>query len=265
MLPRLNTSVRSAAITGLGALQRILAIRPDAVTTAPNHDLIYLDAFEDVLLALLHTDTAVQMSSEDRKALAARAEPLFAKRDQYVGLAQGLARFGQMDARQLEAIGKEPGYKALGRDLSILVAAFRQNWNKVGKGMPFTLQDLAQLDRDATALNVAIGEKEQNPDAPREVTLMRRRVFTLFRLAVADIRRLAIYLYGEDAVDEIIPSFSNFAKGKGGTKAEERHLRQQKAVLPRPRPVAILPCLAAIPQCLAPCQPTLVSALQASW
>lgn len=221
VVPRLNTNVRNAAITALGAHERIIAIRPDALVHAPHHNLIYLDNFKDITLAMLHTDTAVQMSIEDKKDLAGMAEVLYAKRDQFSSLARGLARFGQLDARQLEVVGTEAGYKALARDASILVAVFRHNWDRVGKGLPFTQQDLAQLDREATALNVAIGRKEQNADAPREATLQRRRMFTLFRMAVEDIRRLAVYLYGEDAVDQIVPNFSNFAKGSGRSTKDE--------------------------------------------
>jgi hypothetical protein len=220
-LPRINTSVRSAGITALGACPRIIAMRADAVRRIPTHDLVYLDFFEDILLALLHTDTAVLMSTEEKKELTMQAEVLYGKRDQYSSLAHGFVRFGLMDPQPLAIVGKEGGYKALARDISILVAAFRHNWAKVGKGVPFTLQDLAQLDREATELNVAIGLKEQSPEAPREVNLLRRRVYALFRKAVEDLRRLAIYLYGEDAVDDIIPGFSNFSKGSRGAKGEE--------------------------------------------
>lgn len=221
VLPRVNASVRNTAIAALGVLARILAMRPDAVRYAPSHNLIFLDSLEDILLAMLQSDTAVQMTTEDKKELASKAEPLFAKRDQYASLAHGFARFGSIDATQLEVVGKEGGYKALARDLEILVAAFRQNWAKIGNGLPFTQQDLAQLSRDATALNLAIGIKEQNLGVPKEANVLRRRVFTLFRLAVADLRRLAINLYGEDAVDSIIPGFSNSPKGSRNGKGEE--------------------------------------------
>jgi hypothetical protein len=221
VVPRLNTSARNVAITALGAQPRILAMRPDAVRMLPNHDLIYIDCFEDLLLALLHSDTAVQMSAEDRKELAEKAVGFYAKRDQFGGLAHGFARFGQIDPAQIEVVGKEPGYRALARDLSILAKVFRQNWSKFGSGLPFTLQEVAQLDRDSLVLNALIGAKEQTTEAPREVNVLRRRIYTLFRMAIADLRRLAIYLYGEDAVDSIIPGFSNFAKSTRGGKGEE--------------------------------------------
>lgn len=226
VIPRVNVNVRNTAIGALGVLSRILAIRPDAERYAPNHDLIYLDNLEDILLAMLQADMALQMSAEDRKELATKAEPLFAKRDEYASLAYGFAKFRIIDMSQLEAVGKEAGYKALARDLEILVAAFRQAWPRIGSSLPFTQQELAQLSRDATALNVAIGIKEQNPTLPREANLLRRRVLTLFRLAEDDLRRLASGLYGEDAVDSIIPRFSNSPKGsrpKGepGVEAED--------------------------------------------
>lgn len=216
VIPRVNVSVRNTAIAALGVLPRILAMRPDAVRHAPHHSLLYLDSLEDILLAMLQADTALQMTAEDKKELALRAEPLFAKRDEYASLAYGFAKFRTIDMSQLEVVGKEGGYKALARDLEILVAAFRQAWPKIGSGLPFTQQELAQLSRDATALNVAIGAKEQNPTLPKEANVLRRRVLTLFRLAEADLRRLAIALYGEDAVDSIFPTFSNSPKGSRG-------------------------------------------------
>lgn len=219
--PRVNVSVRNTAIAALGALARVLAIRPDAVRHAPNHSLIYLDNFEDILLAMLQADTFLQMTAEDKKEVAAMAEPLFAKRDEYSSLAQGFARFKVIDLSQLEVVGKEGGYKALARDLEILVTLFRKAWPKIGAGLPFTQQDLAQLSRDATALNVAIGIKEQNPNVPKEANVLRRRVLTLFRLAEDDLRRLASGMYGEDAVDSIIPRFSNSPRGtRKGAQAE---------------------------------------------
>lgn len=213
VMARVNVSVRNTAIAALGVLPRILAIRPDAVRFVPNHSLIFLDNLEDILLAMLQADMALQMTAEDKTELATKAEPLFAKRDEYASLAYGFAKFRTIDLSQLEVVGKEGGYKALARDIEILVTAFRQAWPKVGSGLPFTQQDLAQLSRDATALNIAIGAKEQNPALPKEANLLRRRVLTLFRLAEADLRRLAIGLYGEDAVDSIIPTFSNSPKG----------------------------------------------------
>lgn len=221
--PRVNVSVRNTAIAALGVLGRILAIRPDAVRYAPNHSLIYLDSLEDILLSLLQTDTVLQMTAEDKKEVAAMAEPLFSKRDEYSGLAHGFAKFRIIDAAKLEVIGKEGGYKALARDLEILVTVFRQAWPKIGNGLPFTQQDLAQLSRDATALNLAIGIKEQNPNLPKEANVLRRRVLALFRLAEDDIRRLVSGLYGYDAVESIIPSFSNSPKGtrSKGTQGAE--------------------------------------------
>lgn len=221
VVARLNTSARNVAITALGAYPRILAMRADAARRLPNHDLVYIDCFEDLVLALLHSDTAVQMSAEDKKELTEKAMGFYAKRDQFGGLAHGFARFGQIDAAQIEVVGREGGYKALARDLSILAKVFRQNWSKFGNSLPFTLQDVAQLDRDSLLINALLGAKEQTTDAPREVNVLRRRIYTLFRMAVADLRRLATYLYGEDAVDSIIPGFSNFTKATRGGKGEQ--------------------------------------------
>lgn len=220
VLPRLNTSARNVAITALGVHPRILAMRADAARMLPNHNLVYIDCFEDILLALLHSDTAVQMSSEDKKELAEKAVGFYAKRDKYNNLARGFAEFGQIDPAQIEVVGKEGGYKALARDLSILAKVYRQNWPKLGSSLPFSLQDVAQLDRDSLLVNTLLGAKEQSPEAPREVNVLRRRIYTLFRMAIADLRRVAIYLYGEEAVDAIIPGFSNFTKPGRGTKGE---------------------------------------------
>jgi hypothetical protein len=219
-LLRINVELNVVSTTALGALPRIKALRPECVRRLPQHDMTLFDAFEDIVLSLDYTDAAVRASVDQKRQLSVQADALDAVRTQLHNFSTGMAGYGLLPTEPLADIKKEFGYKPMLRDISTLVELLTKNWAKVGGKAPFDLDQLAKISQDVLALRTAIGLKEQSPDGPRDELMRRRRVFTLFRLAIADIRKIAIYLHGEDAVGDIVPAFFNApaktsAKGAG--------------------------------------------------
>jgi hypothetical protein len=229
-LPRINANLNVMTITAWGAMPRIKAMRPLIVTNMPKHDLTLFDAFEDIVLALSYTDAVVRASTEDRRELKAQAETVEEYRRVLFDVGTGLARVKLIDGKPLTQINKEAGYKPLVRDMVTLVQLFRQNWMKIGGKVPLTLLDLDKFDRDAIALGTAIGLKEQSPEGPREVSLQRQRVYTLFRRAIVDIRKAAIYLYGEHGVDQVVPPFANVSKNGGKSASEQSEATDDEGI-----------------------------------
>lgn len=208
-VPRINVDLTAVVVSARGALPKIKELRPEILKQLPHYELTLFDAFEDIVAALGYVDSALRASSEDRKEVTAQAEALDAKRTQLHETAVALSRFGLVDEKPLQSIKRELGYKPLISDVATLVQLLRQNWSKIEGKLPFTLKELNAIDREAVSLSTALGFKERNPEMPRETARRRRQVYGLFRQAVAHIRRAVTYLYGEEEVNEIVPTFAN--------------------------------------------------------
>lgn len=209
-LPRVNVDIQAIVARALRALPRIKSMRAEAVRQLPLHDLTLFDAFEDIVLALGCTDTEVRASPKGHRATTTAARALQLKRAQLQDVALGLARFGLLDEAP-RSPRKLAGYRRLVADLSHLVPLLRRNWDKVAGKVPFTLDDLDEVDREVIALTRTLVVDERRVAPSRNVISRRRQIYALFRDAVADLRRIATYLYGDKGANAIIPAFANVA------------------------------------------------------
>lgn len=209
-LSRINVDIQAVVMIAVGALPRIKSMRPEAVRQLPLHDLTLLDAFEDIVVALGAADSEMRASPKGRRVAKDAAKALRVKRTQLHDVAWGLYRCGLLDQQPPKSLGKLPGYRRLVSDIGLLVQLLRRNWdNLIGK-VPVTLHDLVQIDREVLAFTQALSLDGRSVK-PRDLVIRRRQLYALFRRAVADLRRIANYLYGDDA-GSVIPVFANVAK-----------------------------------------------------
>jgi hypothetical protein len=206
---RINVVATMVSTTALGAAPRIKAMRAEFVRRVPNHDMTLFDAYEDSALAFEYTDVKVRATKQEKMRLTGRAEALTAVRDRLYEFVEGIAGYGLVNQAALSEVKKEFGYKPMLRDVSTLLEIMGQNWQEVRHTAPFSLEEMSKIAAEVLSLRTALGLQEQAPEGPRQEIVRRRQVYTLFRRCVAEARKVGIYLYGEDAVGEIVPAFFN--------------------------------------------------------
>ncbi len=212
-LDRVNVDLTAASVTGLGAWPKIKAARADVVRKLPHHDMTYYDAFEDICVAMGHVQSRVVATEEESRELMGQADNIKETVNVVKNFLVGHAGFGTVNMLPLKKIGSEFGYRALLEDAGVVLELLTENWQTLGPNAPFSEERLHAFDREIEDFRVAVGIKEQDPEGPRAELLLRRRLHTLFRRAVSDIRVALMYTYGEDKVGEYVPGFSN-ATGK---------------------------------------------------
>ena len=219
-LQRVNTDLTAMSVTALGAWPKIKSARADILRKAPTHDMTLFDAFEDICLSLGHVEAQVNATEEENRVLTGQWDAIKAEVSNVKAFLVGVAKYGDINVVPLRKVGTEFGYRATLDDAATVIEMLVQNWPKFGDKPPFSAERLQEFDREVAAFRVAVGLKEQNPEGPRLELMRRRRVYTLFRLAVANIREVLIYVYGESRVGEFVPSFSN-ATGKPRSSKDE--------------------------------------------
>lgn len=218
-LVRVTTDLEATSVTAIGAVPKIKAAVPDVQRKLPQHDMKYFHHFEAIAWALAYVCAQVNATEEENRALTAQAESIKAKLTDVKNFLVNHAKSAGINMTALRKIGTEFGYKALLTDSDTVIALLLQHWDALASKLPADAPPPQKFDEELAAFRTALAIKEQNPEGPRLELIRRRRVNTLFRRAVADIREALIYTYGESKVGDYIPGFSN-SSGKSGSRNE---------------------------------------------
>lgn len=126
-----------------------------------------------------------------------------------------------------------PHVRAQAFDLLTLVALMREGWHSIKGKSAVSPAELDQAESYADALLTAVGEREQLPAATAAAADMRRRAFTLFLRAYAELRHAAEYLrrYDNDA-DAFVPSLYGPRKRRVASEATTSDAVAEPAVPP---------------------------------
>lgn len=218
-LVRVTTDLEATSVTAIGAVPRIKAAVPDVQKKLPQHNMLYFEHFEAIAWALAYVCAQVNATEEENRALTAQAESIKAKLTETKNFLVNHAKSAGINMTALRKIGTEFGYKPLLTDSDTVIELLLKHWDALASKMPTDLPSPQAFDDELAAFRTALAIKEQNPEGPRLELIRRRRVNTLFRAAVADIREALIYTYGESRVGDYIPGFSN-SSGKSGSRNE---------------------------------------------
>jgi hypothetical protein len=216
-LLRVTTDLEATSVTAIGAVPKIRAARADVLRKIPHHDMTYFDLFEAIAWALAYVCAQVNATEEENRALTAQAESIKSKINELKNFLVNHAKAADINMTALRKIGTEFGYKALLSDAGTVLELLLQNWDELASKLPADAPSPQAFDQEVADFRMAMGRKEQDPDGPRQELIRRRRVNTLFRHAVANIREALIYTYGESKVGDYIPGFSN-ASGKSTSR-----------------------------------------------
>ncbi len=216
-LLRVTTDLEATSVTAIGAVPKIMGARADVLRKIPQHDMTYFNVFEAIAWALAYVCAQVNATEEENRALTAQAESLKAKVTDFKNFLATHAKSANINGTALRKVGTEFGYKALLADAGTVTELLVHSWDKLASKLPGDAPSLQAFDDEIVAFRTAVALKEQNPEGPRLELIRRRRVNTLFRHAVANIREALIYTYGESKVGDYIPGFSN-ASGKSSSR-----------------------------------------------
>lgn len=217
-----TVDIMSAVSIVLGAVPRLMELRPEIERELPHFDLERFDELELYAKALHHANALFRMATSPKVSVAERANELTVIRDRLLTDAQSLANNGLLDPENLKACRTAPGYKALAADIALLLTVFKENWPRIRQRTPVTIEVLNDANDRAEELLEAVAGKERAVTAG-EAGERRRRAFAIFARAYKDAQRAVGYLRPEgDEAEEIAPSlFTNAKRNRRRGEVEE--------------------------------------------
>ncbi|HEU4410372.1 MAG TPA: hypothetical protein VFS43_34275 [Polyangiaceae bacterium] len=218
-----SVEVSTAVSTVLGAIPRIVELRPEIASRLPKHPLGGIDKLSDYALAAQYAylqSFGTQVASPDRvRALLDEAAPL---RLRLLPVAEMLAALGLVDSTRIAEIRSGTGHVDTANDLIALAATFSNDWAKLANQVP--LKE-AEIDRAAvlgTELLVALGVRKAGADGPDAKGWADRksRALRLMVDAYDDARQAVTYLrWKQGDADSFTPSL--FARRRRAARPGE--------------------------------------------
>ena len=129
--------------------------------------------------------------------------------------AVALATRRLINGAKLKKFSAHTAPKALAFELLALASLLRQHWNEIASRTAVQLSELDQAESLAWQLLTAFGARQQALAGTATRSQQRRRHFTLFVRAYAQVRRAIGYVCWDQNVDRIAPSLYAARKARG--------------------------------------------------
>ena len=206
-LIHINLDIATVVTTAVGAMDEILALRPQVPQHLPTFDLNHFDILEHAANATLHLHSRWLFATSPVEPLPELVREATHRRELLVSTATMLVKHGLLPANALNALVGPVGHKNVAVDLNGVASLLRENWARLDGKTPLAIADLDAATRVAQRLIKAVGVKQQAPAVVAAIALERQRAFTLFLRAYDQVRRAVIYLrWNEGDADLIAPS-----------------------------------------------------------
>lgn len=188
-----NLDVLTAVTLVLGAMPRILSLRPDLVRACGDFDWSNLDRLPEYTWALRHAHTLVFGASHPSACPPAVREEAFALRDTLACDASTLARRGLVDGSRLRNVGKTASFRRMAMDLGILANVLKDSWSTIQGKSAVSQQELLRAQSLSEEFLRAASSLRKPGDSIERARDIRRRAFTLFYCAYEEVRAAVIY------------------------------------------------------------------------
>jgi hypothetical protein len=206
-LIHINLDIATVVTTAVGAMDEILALRPQATQQLPTFDLNQFDILEHAANATLHLHSRWLFANSPVEPLPELVREATHRRELLVSAATMLMKHGLLPANALHALVGPVGHKNVAVDLNGVASLLRENWTRIDGKTPLTIADLDAATRVAQRLIKAVGVKQQAPAVVAANAQERQRALTHFLRAYDQVRRSVIYLrWNEGDADHIAPS-----------------------------------------------------------
>lgn len=215
-LAPINVDIPRAAITALGAIPSLSALRPRIVKELPTFALASIDNLETYALAAFYAHL-LSLPAEAKSVHAPLIEEATKLRRTLLVAAEALADRDLLAPAQVAQIRSGQGHIDTAGDLVALATLFTNDWHKLKTKTAITR---AEVERAATLgpeLLAALGVREHaGGKSPSQIKEQRRRAFTLLVRAYDQCRRAVTFLrWSEGDTRKIVPSlFASRSKSR---------------------------------------------------
>lgn len=204
-LRRPNLSIPRAVRAILGAMEKILALRPAILEELPRFDISQLDRLELYARQAGHAHALHLAASTAPEAIPGLAAQVTEQRGLLESDLRAAARRGLLDGKPLEQLDPSTAHDVSAFNLLALVQMARAAWPRLQGQSGITLKELDQAEALADRLITAVGLRDQETKV-WEATETRQRAFTLFLNAYNAVERAGTYLRWEEGdLDTILP------------------------------------------------------------
>jgi hypothetical protein len=209
----INVEPLAAVATVRGVLPKLYPLREQIAADLPRFNLAFLDRLELYALALMQAHSLFNVAtgeSSGRLALVSEAREL---RSLLLNDVNNLRKHGFLVCANLSQLRGANGNRNIASDVMTLAALLREHWAQVSSHCGASLIDLDRAEVLSDELMKILGERESAPERLAAATLLRRRVYTLFMRAYAEVRKAvrAIVIAPEEA-RKLTPSVHNRRK-----------------------------------------------------
>jgi hypothetical protein len=220
---RINARVTTVIAIALGAWPHINALL-SVIARLPQFDVADLRKLPDYVYALYYADVMATLSSEgaaDVPAMVAEATPM---RDRMLSVAEGMAKYGLVDAKRVATIRSGLGHLDTAHDLGALAALFRGLGPEQQARLPVPEAEIDRAAELSLQLLAALGRRQVGSDGaglPSRYEDDRTRAFRLVVRSYDQARRAVSFLrWSEGDADLLVPSFFS-GKRRRSTPVQE--------------------------------------------
>ena len=202
-----NVDVPTVVSRVLGAVIKVVAMRPEILRDAPGVDLTLIDKLQDYARALQEAHVRYISVGRPPNDLHALAETAEASRRALRVDSTVLVRRGLVDPARLSCCEGLPGYRNVATELMVFATVLLEAWPKIQGKCCTSEEALHQATAVANALLAHVGQREQSPEERAEAADVRARAFTLLVDAYDEARRAISFLrWRQGDVEKVAPS-----------------------------------------------------------
>lgn len=214
----INVDIPQAVSVVLGVVPHLKELRPQIVSSLPDHPLATFDKLETYALAAYHAHVLWLPPETADNRVGALVEEATSLRENLLGDAEALARRKLLDADAVAAIRAGSGNIDKANDLVALSALFTSKWSEIQHKTATTHEEVLRAAELGPLLLAALGARDHGVSMePAAAEDQRRRAFTLFMRAYSETRRAVLYLRWHEGDAELLaPSLYKGRGGRGG-------------------------------------------------
>lgn len=194
--------VRSATV-----LPALGEMRPLIVERLPDVNLEVYDSIQDRFYAAHYCNTLWQAKvNTNKEDVTVLAETLEARYDDALAAYNILVKFRLVSDEPRSRLKPMNGYDALSFNAGLVLGVLRELAPDVLSQTPVKPRDVDQLEHDLLTFQTAWGRREYSVQSREDAAVLRAQAFTYLYEAYEVARRAAMYLYGLERANELVPS-----------------------------------------------------------
>lgn len=207
-------------------------MRTEIEAKLPDLDLATYDTIEERVYAAHYCNTIWQAKVKLKEDVAAFAEALEERYDDALAAYDILIKFRLANDAPKKNLKAPAGYDTLAENASLLLGVLRGLAPEILNETPFKAKDVERLEGELLAFQSAWARREYSIATKDEAAVLRAQAFTYLYDAYELARRAAMYLYGLERANELVPSLyiTNGERKRKSSATGEEEANAEQAV-----------------------------------